>query len=250
MANQRLYNSYQPPPYSDTASSLSESSESESSSDHQLIANRILQEATQTEGGRVFIPDIDLSSYEHIAALVSERAPGRLRYYYDVHNLTIIVDRLEFAIHESLSTALARLQDSLEEWLRAELGLRARVWLSGTQGLDMFDASGVRVKGKCPDQSYRVLVLGRCSEHGDIEEEEGDEDLAPEVCWRYYPSIITEIGYSETYEQLVEDGRLWLLYSPRHSVLSFILFNFEKPKNPQDFNNFAEWTLFFEVWKR
>ena len=84
-----------PPLYLSSSPSKTSKTESEPSSDHQKIADWILLEATQTEGGCILIPNIDLPLYEHITTLVSERAPGHLCYYYNVHKSSIIVDRLE-----------------------------------------------------------------------------------------------------------------------------------------------------------
>lgn len=47
-----------------------------------------------------------------------------------------------------------------------------------------------------------------------VEEGEDDEDLEPDEYWRFYPNIVVEIGYSESYEDLIEDAKLWLLKTP------------------------------------
>lgn len=192
-----------------------------------------------------------------MVALISGKSTSRLRYYYDIKSGTITLDRLVSSIHESLSTPLALLQTHLTEWLGKQFGLKVQVHLAGTQQFNLYDQSSqVYIRGKCPDQSYRVVVSGKAPEGEEDgggeggEEGEDDEDLEPDEYWRFYPNIVVEIGYSESYEDLIEDAKLWLLKTPRHPVLSIILFKFEKPAAVADFNNFDKWGLFFEVWEK
>lgn len=133
-------------------------------SEEQQIANIILQEGSQTEGGRILIPNVDSQLYDHIAALVSGKTTERLRYYHDVKVHTIVIDRLASSIHESLTSALYRLQDQLEEWLGTQFNLKVEVNLVGTEKYNMFDELGDIIRGKSPDQGYEITVIGRFSE--------------------------------------------------------------------------------------
>ena len=218
----------------------------------QQIAEQILWESSQTEGGRLRIPNIDSASYHRITTLVSNSAPTCLCYFYDVKASTIVVDRLASAIHESLGTALARLQRHLQGWLATKFGLKAEVLLVGQQKYNLFENWEDAIRGKCPDQGYKIAVSGRVSDEDAVDEESPDEDFQPHERWRFYPTIIVEIGFSESYDDLIEDAKLWLLKTPHHPVLSFILFKFQKPETsePGDVMDFENWGLFFEVWRR
>ena len=217
----------------------------------QVIADQILSEGNQTEGSCFHFYNIDLTTYNKVVALVSRRSTSHLHYYYDIQSCTISLDRLVSTLHESLTTSLALLQTQLSEWLGKQLGVKVQVYLAGTQQFSLSDMSQVHIREKCPDQGYQVVVSGKVPE-GEMDSEggEADKDWAPDEYWWFYPNIIVEIGYSELYEDLVQDAKLWLLWTPQHPVLSFILFKFEKPTAPGDFNNFSLWMLFFKIWEK
>ena len=136
--------------------------------------------------------------------------------------------------------------------------LEVEIQLVGQETLDLWNPKGVRVKGKSPDQGYYILVSGkehpgegnkRGSKGSDVKKN-ADEDLEPDFHWRWYPNIIIEIGFSKSYADLIMDTRFWLLSSPGHPVLSFILFKFHKPDKEEDFEDFEKWSLFFKVWEK
>ena len=82
---------YQSPTDTSFFSSLSKSV---AISEEQQIADIILQDGSQTEGGCILIPNIDSQSYDHIAALMSSKTTKCLHYYHDVKVHTIVIDRL------------------------------------------------------------------------------------------------------------------------------------------------------------
>ena len=108
------------------------------------------------------------------------------------------------------------------------------------------------IQGKCGDHEYKITILGQI-DVGSSESlnESLDEDFHPDKLWTFYPTIMIEIGFSQSYVDLIEDAKHWLLLTPHHPVLSVIIFKFQKPENgePGDIMNFQNWSLFFEIWQ-
>ena len=128
-----------------------------------------------------------------------------------------------------MQSALSGLTSQLTEWLVMQLHIKAEVNLIGTQKFNMYDESGVIIWGKCPDQGYKITVLGKFSGEVDMDKESGDIDFNPGIGWRMYPTIIVEIRFSESYDRLIADAKLWLHNSLHYPVLSVILFKFKSP---------------------
>jgi hypothetical protein len=62
------------------------------------------------------------------------------------------------------------------------------------------------------------------------------------------PSVILEIGYSETYQELVRDARAWLTDHDKE-VLAVILVKVSRQRHGLSFNP-NDWTAFAEVWEQ
>jgi hypothetical protein len=91
-----------------------------------------------------------------------------------------------------------------------------------------------RAKGKVPDISFEVLInnihLG-----------------AP------FPTIAVEIGYSQSYPDLLEAMRFWLLLTLRNTRCTILVkMGNSETTDTSDvrFGDITKWTGFLEVWHR
>lgn len=87
------------------------------------------------------------------------------------------------------------------------------------------------MKVKVPDLSLEVTIDG-------VKESESP-----------YPTIVVEVGYSQSYENLLGDIEAWLLGSLGH-IKCGILVKLEKPASDGNFGDIARWKGFVEVWHR
>jgi hypothetical protein len=110
------------------------------------------------------------------------------------------------------------------------------VMIFGAPRLPLFNNMGLHIFGKEPDIS---IGLGH----------RFDADIMKEIIGWGFPPIVIEVGYSETYKQLVDDARDWLLFS-NQKILSVIIFKWTKPVEEQDSLDPLKWELFAEVYER
>lgn len=129
------------------------------------IVDIILREGARSEGPRVRIFDTEDALYERIKARVNAQNE-HLRYYYDTIEKITVIETLASHAHESLQFYLTQdLRSSLQEWVR-KIVPKAIVDIAGTVRHDLYDAQGIRLKGKTPDQGFRILVPPRYKSRG------------------------------------------------------------------------------------
>lgn len=190
-----------------------------------------MREGARSDGPRVRIFDAEEGLYEQIKIRVDAQNE-RLRYYYDAREKIIVIETLASHAHESLQFYLTQdFRSSLQEWVRKIIP-KAIVDIAGTVRHDLYDTQGIRLKGKTPDQGFRILMPPRYKKQGS------------------YPNIVIEIGYSESYSDLCDDARRWLCETDDGSVLCVIIFSFKKPTKDEDFLVADKWRAFLEVYER
>jgi len=193
------------------------------------IVKRILKELANNNDRRVQIPGVDEGLYDRIKKR-TDALSERPRYYYDFNSCSIIIDTLPSDIHESIQEYLTdSLKYSLRRWV-ARFFAHAKVKITGSIDRDLFSADGGRLKGKTPDQGFRVIIPG----------------LEP----RHYPNIIVEVGYSESHPDLVSDARRWLTEARDDPVLCALIIIFRKPSQSSNFTDLSKWKASLEVYER
>ena len=194
------------------------------------ILERILKETNgPVNNRRIQIPGVDEATYDRIKYRTDAFSEG-LRYYYDVNSCLIIIDTLPSDIHESIQEYLTdTLRYNLRHWV-GKFFTNAKVKITGSISRDLFSADGSRLKGKTPDQGFRVT--------------------SPELAARLYPNIIVEVGYSESHTDLLDDARRWLTQAREDPVLCVLIFLFRKPSESSHFADLSKWKAFLEVYER
>ena len=149
---------------------------------------------------------------------------------YDINSCSIIIDTLPSDIHESIQEYLTdTLRYNLRHWV-AKFFTNAKVKITGSISRDLFSADGSRLKGKTPDQGFRVT--------------------SPKLVARLYPNIVVEVGYSESHRDLLDDAHRWLTQAREDPVLCVLIFLFRKPSESSHFTDLSKWKAFLEVYER
>jgi hypothetical protein len=192
------------------------------------ILKRILKETNGVNDHQIQIPGIDEATYDRIKDRTDAISEG-LRYHYDVNSCSIIIDTLPSDIHESIQEYLTdTLRYNLRHWV-AKFFTNAKVKITGSISRDLFSTDGSRLKGKTPDQGFRVT--------------------SPKLAARLYPNIIVEVGYSESHRDLLDDARRWLTQAREDPVLCVLIFLFRKPSESSHFADLSKWKAFLEVYE-
>lgn len=194
------------------------------------IVDIIEKQSLADDHSRKCIPNIDEALYDRVQTRIGFRNRA-LRYYYDVESRSIIIDTVASKIHESVQNYLTYdLRIALQTWLSRVIP-GAELEIDGQVVAELYNEVGLQVKGKVPDQAYRVYT---------------DSESEP----RRYPNVVVEVGYSESRVYLIDDARRWLLYTHEDPVLSVIIIWFNEPKSKDDFGDISKWSASLEVYER
>jgi hypothetical protein len=182
-----------------------------------------------TGDSRITINQISEKTFDDIAE-TPELEGGLGRFYYDTDAAAIIVCGDHLApIHESTLQFFVEVATTAQNCLNTVTS--CRVLMDGTSKADLYldiESKSPSFKGKQPDVSFMVIV-------------DGNQVSSP------YPTIVVEVGYSDTYDMLVKDVDAWLLGSLGY-IRCAILIKLEKPAIDDDFGDIAKWTGFIEVY--
>jgi hypothetical protein len=185
--------------------------------------------ALGSEAEPVHIENVTQSMYEHLRAKI----PDRYSFYLTVTTNTLTLRPMISHPHESLKDMLRMFTSSLDSWVQA---MEPDYWLSdrGTPNLTLYWDQTAYQLGKQSDFSLRLVPY--------------DDNRTELVGW-VYPQVVVEVGYSETYKQLVKDAEDWLLAS-NGQVLTVLVFKWKVPWKPEQFTDLLKWGLFLEIYER
>jgi hypothetical protein len=136
--------------------------------------------------------------------------------------------------HESTVHIARKIADSLTVWLSTVAPGHCAL-LFGSPRLSLHHHDGPHIIDKEPDACISLS-------HDDVA-------IRRELMRLGYPQILVEIGYSETYKDLINDARDWLLFSSG-KVLSVLIFKWVRPSQQEDFGDVSKWRLFAELYER
>lgn len=186
-----------------------------------------------TSDSEFTIENVSEENFDIIAQkLEGENLP--FRFYYDANLSSIVVCGQESPVHESIhpffnSVFIPEATNRLGEFTPCEVRPR------GAGKVNLFNktsdgTASTWMKGKHPDHTLEVIINGGPDQRG-------------------FPTIVVEVGYSETYGQLKKDVDAWLLGSLGY-VRCAILIKLQKPERDVDFGESKKWNGFIEVWHR
>ena len=201
--------------------------------DQQHIS-KIIRSICDHSGDQITINNISEKDFSEIAEIVGLKEGGLpIRYFYDAEISSIIVRSNASPIHESTIPFFQEVTTVSQSHLQGILS-SCRVIQGGACKFELYHDnvdSTPWMKAKVPDLSLEVTIDG-------VKESESP-----------YPTIVAEVGHSQSYENLLGDIEAWLLGSLGH-IKCGILVKLEKPASDGNFGDIARWKGFVEVWHR
>lgn len=169
----------------------------------------------------------DTSLYDKVMESLPER---RFRCHLDIPRNKIIVRGPATHVHEAPNVFFHNLQPLLQEWM-GELGYTGNLKFLGAPACNIWRNGKQIGHGKAADICFGIAPADKNKK----------ESL--------YPEIIIEVGYTETWAELLEDARTWIL-DTGGCVQCVILVKYTKPANDKDFNKVEKWQGQIAVYHR
>jgi hypothetical protein len=154
-----------------------------------------------------------------------ETCSDRVRVNYDFINEWLVAMPNPSPVQESLQNFFITIVSTIQSKM-AEINPTAVVQSLGPQSTRLM-RSGRQTHDKGADLSLNVMLPGQ----------------PPLV----YPTFVVEVGYSESWDELIEDAIDWLCGTDGH-ILAALAVKFVKPEKEDDFSDVEKWEGWMQLY--
>lgn len=177
------------------------------------LAKQILDFYATGQEETTEFPCEDASLYEKVMESLPE---GRFRGRFDIPRKMLIVFGPPTYIHEAPNVFFQEMGPWMSQWMKA---------LGDERGMKFIGAPCCTLY--CED-GKQVVRIGKSG------------DICFDVTESPFPEFVVEVGYSESWVDLLEDAKSWLFYTKGH-VRCVILIKYTKPIDAANFKDLNQW---------